>query len=495
MAAILGNSMTKPLGHDEQMYCAGGVLLAEGKMIYRDFSYIGQMPYHALLYAALFKVLNTTQYLLAGRILSAVCDILVAICIVGIYMRVFKAFPISGMLLGLASVVLYVFNPVVDYSNGFAWNHDVVILCVVSAFWVFQTIDFERKSKYWRIAVIGALLTLASCMRITTAIVQVLFLAVLLVQPAESMRQRIKTVFPFLIAMALVLIWPLWMLVVAPRAFFLNMFWIPVLNGEWQRQINMVHNKFYRLVNYLTTPSYILLIVIALHFYLVAVWNRRKLKMSDITDVLLAGLLALMFFIIAFIPPTMLRQYIAMPVPFLVISLAYPLLYLRKLAGSRTELNTQFNVNCIAMAACVAVTVASGPVVLRRIPRLFDRQSWTPIRLHRISEDIAEKTKNSRPILTLAPLYALEGGCDIYTELSAGPFVYRVADFMKPSDVEATHTVGPKTLRQLVEKSPPAAVILNVEPKFLEEPLFQTAVKADWRVEAYGNGPVVYFER
>ena len=60
--AILANSMTKPLGHDEQMYCTSGVLLAQGEMIYRDFSYVAQMPCHPFVYAALFKVLDTTHY-------------------------------------------------------------------------------------------------------------------------------------------------------------------------------------------------------------------------------------------------------------------------------------------------------------------------------------------------------------------------------------------------------------------------------------------------
>ncbi len=41
--AIVANSMTKPLEHDEQMYCTGAVLLAQGIMIYRDFSYIAQV--------------------------------------------------------------------------------------------------------------------------------------------------------------------------------------------------------------------------------------------------------------------------------------------------------------------------------------------------------------------------------------------------------------------------------------------------------------------
>ena len=202
--AILANSMSKPLGRDEQMYCTGSILLAQGKMIYRDFSYAAQLPYHPLLCAALLKIFSTTHYLLVGRILSAFFDILVLVCIFGIYRYIFKSFAITGMLLGLAGAVLYIFNPLVDYANGYAWNHDAVILCVVLAFWLFVSTDFAQKSKYWRIAVIGALLTFASCMRITTVLVELLFLAIILSQPTGSIKQRFKTALPFLIAAAVV---------------------------------------------------------------------------------------------------------------------------------------------------------------------------------------------------------------------------------------------------------------------------------------------------
>ena len=103
---IFANGMTKPLGRDEQMYCTGGVLLAQGKMIYRDFSYVAQLPYHPLLYAALFRILNTNHYLLVGRMVSVVCDVLVMLCIVGIYRRIFGKFAICGKLLGVAAAIL-----------------------------------------------------------------------------------------------------------------------------------------------------------------------------------------------------------------------------------------------------------------------------------------------------------------------------------------------------------------------------------------------------
>jgi hypothetical protein len=135
-------------------------------------------------------------------------------------------------------------------------------------------------------------------------------------------------------------------------------------------------------------------------------------------------------------------------------------------------------------------------------------ETWVPIQLHKVSEDIAEKLKTqnhvlsavegSKFILTLAPLYALEGGCEIYPELSAGSIVYRIADSMTPADRAVTHTVGPKTLGALLEKDPPSAVLLGVEMKRLEEPLFESAVgleRENWETKTYDTGPTVYFKR
>ena len=506
--AILANSMTKPIGRDEQMYCTGGALLAQGRMIYRDFSYAAQLPYHPLLCAALFRMFNTTHYLLVGRILSAFCDILVVVCIVGIFRNIFKSFAISGMLLGLAAAVLYVFNPLVDYANGYAWNHDVVTLCVVLSFWLFVSTDFRQKSPAegghdqnpaslgWRIAAIGALLTFATFMRITTALVELLFFVMLLSQPAESIKQRLKIALPFLVATAIVLIWPVWVIAQAPRAFYLNLVKIPTLYGEWLHEIGMVYNKFELTLACLALPGYFALVVLAIYFCLAIVCLRRRLNISDARALFLAGLLPLAFFIIALIPPTMWRQYLATPVPFIVISFALPLLYLRKLAG-KTSVSKHFKIAAALVIVCVLVAVAYYPVVLYRTPIVLVPERWVPIEIHKISEDIAERTKEPKLILTLAPLLALEGGSNIYTELSCGSIIYRAADSMSPSERSATHTIGPKTLGELLEKSPPSAVILGVECgrlAFLEDPL-QAVVKPEGERKTYENGLVVYFRR
>ncbi len=509
--SIFANSMTKLLGRDEQMYCTGGVLLAQGKMIYKDFSYPSQLPYHPLLYAALFKLLNTTHYLLVGRIVSSLCDILVMLCIVGIYRQIFGTFKISGTLLGLAGAALYVFNPLVDYANGYAWNHDVVIFCVVLAFWIFisiplPSVKFRFSIFDFRFFLIGALLTFATCMRITTALLQLLFFAAILSRPDETIKQKIKTALPFLAATIIFLIWPVWIATQAPRAFFLNLYWIPGLYGKWLHEIGMVYNKIDLIINCITRPGYLVLLIIVVYLYVIFIRKHRTNKKIENRkspqDTLrwkfeipagcgqLAVLLPVVFFIIAIIPPTMWRQYLAMPVPFIVISLAYPLFYLR--SSQFSVPCSIFKISCVLFAVCGVIAVISYPVVLFRTPMLFDVQSWVPIRLHTVSKNIAAETENPKLVLTLAPLFALEGGCNIYSELSAGAIVYRIADRLSPWNRDITHTVGPKELDKLIEKSPPSAVVLGVEEDNYEEAIVELANRPGrekWKIKNYNLSP------
>ncbi len=492
--AVFANSMSKPVSRDEQMYCSAGAMLAHGKMIYKDFSYTAQLPYHPLVFAALFKILNTSHYLLVGRIVSVLCDVLILICIVGIYRHVFASFQVSGTLFALAAAVLYTFNPLVDYANGYAWNHDVVILCVVLSFWLFLSTDFNKVSKYWRIAAIGALLTLASCMRITTILVALLFFVFLLFQPANSLKQRLKTILPFVIASGFILIWPVWIVMQAPQAFFLNLFRIPALYGAWLHKIGMAHDKLHLMLACLTTPGYLMLIVIAIFLFMFILALRRSLTITKRAPLLLATLLSLTFFLIAFIPPTMWRQYLAAPVPFLLITFALPLLHLRQLAQRTNNSVSAFKLVCLLVGLGVFVSIYFNPIMLYRLPLTLMPENWKPVELHRIATEVAEEIEQPKLVLTLGPLFALEGSCEIYTELSCGSIIYRIADSMSPQQRKITHTVGPETIQRLLKDRPPSAVIVGVEPQyfsFLEAPLLQV-VDSTWKRKFYKNGLVLY---
>ena len=99
-SALFSNAMMKEIARDEQLFCTGGVFIAQGKMIYRDFSYMTEMPYHPLLYALIYKTLGTTYYLLAGRLVSVVCDFLIILLILFFFRRAFAAYATEGTLCG-----------------------------------------------------------------------------------------------------------------------------------------------------------------------------------------------------------------------------------------------------------------------------------------------------------------------------------------------------------------------------------------------------------
>ena len=92
---VFSNSMLKPLSRDEHMYCTAAVLMSQGKTIYKDFSYVAQLPYHPLLYAAVYKITNTTHFLLTGRVISVICDILIVFFLIAIYRQIFCFHPFT----------------------------------------------------------------------------------------------------------------------------------------------------------------------------------------------------------------------------------------------------------------------------------------------------------------------------------------------------------------------------------------------------------------
>jgi 4-amino-4-deoxy-L-arabinose transferase-like glycosyltransferase len=490
---IFSNAMAKPLSRDEHTNCSAAVLLSQGQTIYKDFSYVAQLPYHPLLLSVIYKITGTTHYLLTARIVSCLADFLTVIFIILIYRRIFSNYVFSGLFFGLAAATLFLFNPLVNYITGLAWNHNIVICCVAISFWLYLTLNRTGKTNYWKTALIAALLTFASCMRITTALIEILFFIALLLRHYKSQKDKFMSACGgFILSSLLVLAWPVWVIASAaggPRAFFLNLFQIPVLNSQLLVQMGLFFPKFQLAYRILTSIEFLLPILITFYLYALMSRNRRQTRLDS--SVYLAISLPITFLIIAFIPPTMWIQYLAVPVPFLLISLAFPLFYLRRNAES-----IHFKIASSLIAACVIITVFQHTIILEPVMKLSKTTSWAPVQVHNISERIAQNIDKSGPVLTVSPLYALEGSCRIYPQLSAGLFVYRIADNLTEDQRQITNAVGPASLKQMIEQNPPSAVIVGTEADSgfgdLENTLL-TAVGPDWHRKTFENNLVVYF--
>jgi 4-amino-4-deoxy-L-arabinose transferase-like glycosyltransferase len=489
--SVLSNTVTKELGRDEHMYCTAGYLTAQGKLIYRDFSYVAQMPYHPLFCAGLYKLLNTDWYLLTARFLPAFCELIILVCIIGIYKKVFGSSAVAGTLSGIWAAFFYILNEYVDYSVGYAWNHSAVIACVLIALWLSLGVDYKKSSRV-RLFMIGALLTIAVFTRPTAGLAFIAFIIMLLIIAEGGFWSKIKFLVPFAAGSVFFSIWPLSVIIRSGQAFRLNIFTIPKLNAQFLYEAEMVYDKTGLSLAAVLSPGYMILIVL---FIILAVYCLREhiiLEKKEKIKLILSIVLAAVFIISAYIPPTMWPQYLAVPAPFILICFAVPLAGLR---GYSTESYKSFRKFSFVMLAGLIILLWYSPQrFFVRTTALFDTGKWNPVRVHKISKDIFANAPKDKLAMTLSPLYAIEGGCEIYTELSAGSFVYRVADRLTKKQLQITNTVGPETIEKLIRNRTPALVICNEQMRFLDESIIKQAVKEGWSGKIYGeNGPTVFF--
>jgi hypothetical protein len=494
--SLLGNSMTKELGRDEHVYCTAGYLTAQGKLIYRDFSYITHPPYYPLLLALLYKATGTSYYLLVGRIFSVGCEVGILVCIVAVIRSILKNYPKFTAVFSICALLIYAMNPFVIYACGYAWNHSAVVLCVLFCLWLFTNMDLE-KTNFRRLFIIGAVLTLAAFIRHTTALAYCVFAVTILSIAPKRLKKGKSTALPFIAGTLVFAIWPLFVIRKAPEAFFLDVIRIPALNVAFLRETGPVYDKLQLTKVALLGPAYIGLIILVIYLGVLRFILADKNSTSDKLKERLFAAVAAVFAVIVFIPPMMWVQYWALPVAFIVAALAQPLNHLCNAAARDTRRKPYTVIAAILLVAATGACLYEAlPSAIVNAVNAFNPDTWVPIRVHKISEDIHRKAVAGGPVLTLSPLYAIEGGSEIYPEFSAGPFVYRIADRLSDSQKDIVHGAGAAELKKLIESNPPSAVILGTEPKLLEEPILKQVAGADWRREDYGeNLPVIYFRK
>ncbi|NQV35578.1 MAG: hypothetical protein HQ515_22985 [Phycisphaeraceae bacterium] len=121
------------------------------------------------------------------------------------------------------------------------------------------------------------------------------------------------------------LIWPAYTLLRAPQAAWANLVVIPELYGQWHHVQGTAHNRLDLTLMCLTAIGYLsLLICWCLISGMGRICKRAESLTPDKRQLFLLWVVAA-FVLIAFIPPTMWRQYWAAPAPFVVLCLAIPL--------------------------------------------------------------------------------------------------------------------------------------------------------------------------
>ena len=96
-------------------------------------------------------------------------------------------------------------------------------------------------------------------------------------------------------------------------------------------------------------------------------------------------------------------------------------------------------------------------------------------------------------MITLGPIYALEGARPIAPELVLGPQFFRGGDSLDAATIHRLAAVSPATLDELVKRSAPAAILVGVDTvdryRDVEAPLRQYATTHGFSPVAIAGPP------
>lgn len=494
---LLAASLVKPMSSDENMYCTGGYLLSKGEIIYRDFSYVAQLPYHPLLCAAVFKFTGTNHYLLAARLISVSFDILIVLAIFSIIRKIFEEFYFSGILMGLAGAAIFVFNPYSAYLCGVAWNHDMVLFCIMMSLYLLLDIvpitltesspggdnmeilnghtalaesSMGAGTKQKRIFIMASLLTIAVWTRITSVFFMPIFLGIIIF---NCIRQHLPGIYiwgsiiSFVFGMIVFSIWPLLIILNNADASFVNLIKMPILNSQLLHHLGIAYSKSYLTMMAIRNYEFLFLILITLFVCGCVILLRKRIA-------LLFLMLLIVSIIVAYFPPTMWKQYFGIPVVFMIFVSAYGIMLLRK---SESQIHFRIFVFLFLVLAIETAIMAKPQI---KILKFMSVKNWTPMKVHQVSENIVARAGSSKRILTLTPLYVIEGGGDFYNKLSAGVFAFRVADKLSESERQISHTAGLKEFPDILAKDQPEMVVIGAELTRFEKIDLKSLVPINW---------------
>ncbi|MEA4908111.1 MAG: hypothetical protein VB089_10840, partial [Anaerolineaceae bacterium] len=432
VAGVFARVMTG-LDHNEHMYVTAGVLVRQGRQLYRDFAYL-QMPYLPLLYGGLYRWLGNGAYnLLASKLVSF---LLIGLSAGVLFLHAQRV--VHHRWLALNMAILFLLNATVVNSASEVSNYILPVALSMLGFLVF-IVSLERVPVHSPgMALAGFLLALAIGTKLTYATLVIPFgIAGLIFGPRGvwmrgSLKDKAAASFlPWLAGLGLGLL-PVLYFARDWDVFYFNNLGFHTTTGLWRQLTGF--NRPMEVVLKLAYAGYQLFfkvhnlaLVLAILAGLGANRPALRPRLKQIPPGLfLAISLALVAVLTAIVPTPSFYQYYAMPVSFLFLLLPYAY------AASPDPTVPQKRLLFVLTAALL---VFQAPAMLASIRDLANREAWVGLHVHDVAMDMrgelaARGTGAGGKVATLSPLYAVEANLPIYAELSTGPFLYRIGDML-----------------------------------------------------------------
>ena len=477
LLVIFDHAMLKGYFRDENQFVASGKLLEdEGLFPYRDYPYF-HMPNLTFIYALIYQVTDFT--LLGARTFSVLCAWgAVATLVYAAYWFFQHRSRWFRLAVGAGGVLLLLPNPLFRFTVGLAWNHDFPVMLALAAALILLTAVHYRDGRWLGLS--GFLLGAAVGSRLTFLTAVLPFLGILAFFPdARLSRNRARVWAYFGVGFLIAMLPSTFLFLSAPREFIfgnVQYAWLNTLYrqaSEFEGPMTLSGKLLFLSERVLDQPGTIALLTMVILFGIfgAAVHLRRpgsatgsiiSLLNSRGTETSPRGLfyafiysLPVALLIGSFLPTPSWYQYFYAPLPFIVLGVIYSLSQLDRLSRP---------VRYAALVVFFLSVLLVNYFHFDKYPNLRSLArpgAWYPIQTRVLGHKIKTIVAEGR-VLTLSPLFPLDGGARIYPQYATGPFAWRVADFLT-GEQRATYQVMSKDeLVVALERDPPAGILVGL---------------------------------
>jgi hypothetical protein len=448
LVVLVAIALSRPLHVDEHQFVASGALLArEGLLPYRDYPYF-HTPYLAFVYALLFQA--SDYLLLSARLFSVACAWgCLLLVVAAVWHSLSAVADRTRVLITSAAAVLLFANPLVRYSCWRAWNHQLSIVWATAAVLGVWLAFGRRNSGRWLFAS-GLMLAIAIGTRLSFAPLALpLFASAVLVRSEGT--SRLQSASAFVAGSVVGAVPMLWIFLLDPRAFiFGNFTWNGPINDLYrgvEKHFDLGDKLLYVITEVLANPGNLVLLCLFVGLQFFAF--RQPQFRGDARNLVVVA--SLPFVLIgALAPPIPYKQYFYALVPLLVLGTVRPAAALA--INGKPQRFVQW-----AFALAALVSLISTIRDFRYLPNLASPSSWAPLRVHNAGLELAALAAPG-PVLTLAPITALEGGLRIYPALATGPFAYKTVGFLSEEQRREFGFIGSRQVPDSLEPRPPSAI-------------------------------------
>jgi len=439
---------------DENLTLAGGSLLAQGFLPYRDFLYIHQ-PYPLLIYAALFHL--TDNPLLAARLFSALCSAATAWLVFALTVDALQEQdPLLRFGMGWASALFLAANPLYAYSAGFAWNHPPSTLCML---FTTALLIWGLRHTSWRkwLFLSGVIMGLAIGTRVSAIALVIPCVFFLLLQPME----RWKRLWIWGGGLFLALVPSGLSFLLAPSSYlFGNLTYHQLSSVYWQElkpdaSYSLLQRLAYLGSDVIAQPGNLLWLFLLLFVGGLAVTNASK--QDQWSDASFWWLLLPFVIISSLLASPARYQYFSPIVPFAIVTVVFTLAMFLSTALANIKKPLVW-----AFLLCVFLALSYQAMEFKRITFLLAPDTWRPLAFHGLGQKIDELAPPGK-ILTLVPQFAIEAGRPIYPQFSTGSFAWRVTPQLDPAQINQLGLVAQDELDTFLISDPPAAILVGLE--------------------------------